>query len=54
MKYYFKNKNKVTSAHVLIFLDPYELYVVHTDVSLVGLGCVLMKSSAVVVYGPVS
>jgi ribonuclease HI len=43
-------KEKLTSAPVLVILDPTKKYIVYCDASAKGLGCVLMQDSAVVAY----
>ena len=43
-------KNRLTTAPVLIIPDPTVTYVVYSDASLHGLGCVLMQQGRVVAY----
>ena len=43
-------KTRLTSAPVLIILEIGVSYIVYTDASLHGLGCVLMQSDRVVAY----
>ena len=43
-------KERLTSAPVLIIPDPSETYVVYSDASKQGLGCVLMQQGRVVAY----
>ena len=43
-------KQRLTSTFVLIVLNSQELYMVYTDASDTGLGCVLMQNGKVVAY----
>ncbi|XP_054797546.1 uncharacterized protein LOC129302665 [Prosopis cineraria] len=43
-------KRKLTSAPVLVILNPQLPYVVYTNASLKGLGCVLMQDERVAAY----
>ena len=43
-------KDRLTSAPVLTFLVGTDVFVVYCDAYRVGLGCVLMKLSKVIVY----
>ena len=43
-------KQKLTSAPVLIIPEPHETYMVYSDASKQGLGCVLMQQGRVVAY----
>ena len=43
-------KNRLTSAHVLAFPQGNEGYVIYSDASKLGLGCVLMQNGRVIAY----
>ena len=49
-KTFLELKKMLTSAHVLILLNPKESFVVYCDASKVGLGGVLMQNRQVVAY----
>ena len=43
-------KETLTSAPVLVLPEPEEPYIVYTDASIMGLGCVLMQKGKVIAY----
>lgn len=49
-KSFAKLKNMLTSAPVLVLPEADEPYVVYTDASITGLGCVLMQREKVIAY----
>ena len=50
-KAFQKLKRRLTSAPILIVLERGQRYIVYCDASKAGLGCVLMQSGRMVVYG---